>query len=70
MDNAFEIKIPKDLTKIDANNLGEFIWWAAHMGIGFEKLLSAIEKVGNKTIVVREYLFTQATLRTNNSKYL
>jgi len=70
MDNAIEIKIPKDFSKIDSNNLGEFIWWSAHMGIGFERLLSAIEKVGNKSIVVREYLFTQATLRTNNSKYL
>ena len=70
MDNGIEIKIPKDSSKIDANNLGEFIWWSAHMGIGFEKLLSAIEKVGNKSIVVREYLFTQTNLRTYNSKSL
>jgi len=68
MDNVIVIKIPKDLYKIDVNNLGEFIWWSAHLGIGFEKLMSAIEKVGNNSNVVRQYLFTQATLKANNFK--
>jgi len=64
MDNVIQIKIPKDSSKIDVNNLGEFIWWSAHLGTGFEKLMSAVEKVGNNSIVVRKYLFTQATLKS------
>jgi len=50
------MKIPKDLSQIDTNNLGEFIWWSAHLGSGCEKLLSAIGKVGNSTIAVRAQL--------------
>jgi hypothetical protein len=64
MDNGIEIKIPKDSSKIDVNNLGEFIWWSAHLGTGFETLISAIEKVGNNSVAVRKYLFTQATLKS------
>ena len=52
---SIEIKIPKDRTKIDANNLGELVWWSHHLGIRPEKMLSIIEKVGISAKEIREY---------------
>jgi len=51
-----DIKIPSDQSSINTNNLGEFIWWSARLGISYEKLLSIIEKVGNQTDNVRNYI--------------
>lgn len=55
MKNELEMHKPSDLTKIDSNNLCEFIWWCAHLGIGPEKLFLIIQKVGNSVEKVREY---------------
>ena len=52
---SIEIKRPKDLSKIEVNNLGELIWWSHHLGIGPEKLLSIISKVGASPKETREY---------------
>lgn len=52
---SIEIQIPKDLKKIDVNNLGELIWWTNHLGICPEKILSIIEKVGNSIVEIRGY---------------
>jgi hypothetical protein len=52
---AIDIRTPKDHSKIDLNNLGEFIWWSHHLGIGPEELLFIIEKVGAGSKAVREY---------------
>ena len=52
---SIEIKIPKDRIKIDVNNLGEFIWWSHHLGIGPEKLLTIIGKAGVSVKEIREY---------------
>ena len=43
---SIKIKLPSDFTKIDVNDLGEFIWWSNHLGISPETLLSIINKVG------------------------
>ena len=56
MGRDLNMKIPTDLAIIDTNNLGELIWWSAHLGVGPEKLLDAIGKVGNKIEVVRNYI--------------
>lgn len=55
MSKEMEMKIPKDLTTINTNNLGEFIWWTAHLNIGPEILLSVIEKIGHNTEEIRKY---------------
>jgi len=52
-----EMKIPADLSQINTNKLGEFIWWAAHLGVGYETLLSAISRVGSKSDAIRKYLY-------------
>lgn len=56
MKRELEMQIPSDKTKINTNNLGELIWWCAHLGIGPEKLVSIIEKVGNSFEKVVSYL--------------
>lgn len=61
MNSKVEMKIPKDLSQIDTSNLGEFIWWSAHLGSGCEKLLSAIGKVGNRSDRVRQHLVLNKT---------
>ena len=56
MGKELEMQIPKDQSKVNTNNLGEFIWWSAHLGTGYERLLSIIEKVGNKPADIRKYI--------------
>lgn len=55
MKRELEMQIPSDQSKIDINNLGELIWWCAHLGAGPEKLLLSIQKVGNSVEKVRAY---------------
>ena len=53
MSRGLEMKEPSNLSKIDTNNLSEFIWWCAHLGISPEELLSIITRVGNSVEVIR-----------------
>jgi len=62
MGNSIEMTVPENQLLIDTNKLGEFLWWCAHLGIGPEKLLSIIEKVGNKSESVRAYILTTRNL--------
>jgi hypothetical protein len=55
MSNELKMQLPSDQSKINTNNLGEIIWWCAHLGTGPEKLLSVIDKVGNSTEKVRAF---------------
>jgi len=57
---SVEMKIPKDLRKINVNELGELIWWSNHLGITPEDLWSALNKVGASTEQVRKYLADKA----------
>lgn len=59
MSNDLKMKLPSKFDKININDLGELIWWAAHLGVGPEKLLSAINKVGNSVEDIRKYLETK-----------
>ena len=56
MKTGIEIKKPKDLTKIDVNDMGELIWWTNHLDVSPEKLLMIIEKLGKSVIEIRQYL--------------
>ena len=56
MSSNTKIKLPKDLTKIDANELGEFIWWSIHLSIAPEKLLAIVNDVGESTREIRKYI--------------
>ena len=55
MSKDLQMRIPSDQTKIDTNNLGELIWWSAHLGIRPEKLLMIVDRVGNSAEKVRSY---------------
>ena len=55
MSKEVEMQIPKNHYEIDANKLGEFIWWSTHLGIAPEKLLHIIEKTGSRLEDVRNY---------------
>lgn len=59
MSNELKIKLPSKFEKINVNDLGEFIWWTAHLGTSPEKLLSIIDKVGNSVQEVRKCLITK-----------
>lgn len=52
---SIALKLPRDLTQIDVNNLGELIWWSYHLGINPERILSIVDKVGNRVKDVRNY---------------
>jgi hypothetical protein len=56
MSNDLKIKLPTDRRKIDLNEPGEFIWWSNHLGIGLEKLLSAVKVVGPEAALVRKHI--------------
>jgi len=56
MSQELKMQIPSNQTSINTNNLGELIWWCAHLGVGPEKLLSVIEKVGNSLEKVNAYI--------------
>ncbi len=69
---VIEIKLPSNFDKIKEQDLGEFIWWVNHLGIGPEELLSMIHKVGNDVIKIREYNTLNRNTRavTKTSKQL
>jgi len=50
-----EIKIPVRFDSVNTNDLGELIWWSAHLGLGPEKILSVIDQVGNAAEDIRRY---------------
>lgn len=52
---SIALKLPRDLTQIDVNNLGELIWWSYHLSISPERVLSIVDKVGNRAKDVRNY---------------
>ncbi len=56
MNTNLDIKLPKDLTKIDSNDFGELIWWCNHLCITPEKLLKTITVIGSSATAVRKYL--------------
>jgi hypothetical protein len=56
---SVEIKIPKDLSKVDANDLGELIWWSNHLGISPELLLSIINERGSSAETIRKNIHSR-----------
>jgi hypothetical protein len=69
---SIALKFPRDLTQIDVNNLGELIWWSNHLGINPERVLSIVDKVGNRAKDVRNYHWrhngSNITLEINGSQ--
>ena len=56
MSCEIKIKIPVKFDTINSNDLSELIWWSAHLGVGPEKLLSAIDHIGNSVPEVRKHI--------------
>jgi hypothetical protein len=65
MSNELKMQIPSDQSKINTNNLGDFIWWCAHLGVGPEKLLTIVDKVGNSVEKVRGFFSSRDKLLYN-----
>lgn len=62
MSTLFQIKIPRDQSKINVNDTGEFIWWSNHLGINLEELLRIVERVGNSATNVRKAVHDQLSI--------
>jgi len=48
-ENKFEMKKPGDLTRVNANDMGEVLWWSCQLGISPEKLFSLIRNIGDSS---------------------
>ena len=57
MSNDIKIKVPADLSAVNVNDLGELIWWSAHLSVEPEKLLSIINEVGASSDKVQRRIF-------------
>lgn len=57
----YTVEKPKDLTKINSNDMGELLWWSYILNTTLEKLLTTIDKVGNSTELVRKAIASQST---------
>lgn len=53
---SIEMKIPENKNRVNANELGELIWWSAHLAVSPEKLLAVIARVGTAVQEIRSYL--------------
>jgi hypothetical protein len=49
MSSEYQIRKPKDLTKINPNDFGELLWWSYQLGITVEKLVTLVQKYGIQT---------------------
>ena len=67
MGTLFQIKIPRDQSKINVNDTGEFIWWSNHLGINLEELLRIVERVGNSATNVRKAIHDQLATANGHS---
>jgi len=54
--SSIKIKLPKDLTKIDTNKLGEFVWWSIHLSIAPEELLTIVNDIGESVREIRKHI--------------
>jgi hypothetical protein len=46
MSSDYQIRKPKDLTKINPNDFGELLWWSYQLGVTVEKLVTHVQKYG------------------------
>jgi hypothetical protein len=53
------IKKPKDLHRVNGNNMDELLWWAHHLSVTPEKLLSIIARVGDSAEAVKKSIREQ-----------
>ena len=54
MSTEFQAKKPKDLSKVNAKDFSELLWWSYILGTSPERLLAAVDDVGNVTERVRK----------------
>jgi hypothetical protein len=60
----YNVTKPIDLTKINANDYGELLWWSYMLLVSPEKILATIDKIGNSTEEVRKSLNATNTADT------
>lgn len=61
MSFPYLVKKPQDLDKINTREIGELLWWSYNLGITPEKLLTAIDEVGDLTEQVKRYIQQEQT---------
>lgn len=58
MEKNPKIKKPKDLTKVNGNDMNEVLWWSCQLSVSPEKLFSLIKDIGDSSEKIRSYLKT------------
>jgi hypothetical protein len=59
------IRKPHDLSKINSNDIGELLWWSYTIGTTPEKIVGAINKVGNSADEIKRFIKGEAAHRNN-----
>lgn len=54
METNYKMKKPKDLTRINGNDMGELLWWSQQLGASPEIILAAIEDAGNNAEEIKK----------------
>jgi hypothetical protein len=50
------MKKPKDITRVNVNDMQELLWWSCHLGVSPEKLLEIVRQAGNGADKVEAYI--------------
>jgi len=56
MSFTYLVTKPKDLAKINKRDLGELLWWSYNLGVTPEKLVTAIDEVGDDTEQIKNFI--------------
>jgi hypothetical protein len=51
----YNVKKPKDLSKVNQNELGEVLWWSYQLGISPETLILLIQQFGNDIHEIKKH---------------
>lgn len=54
MSSEYQIRKPKDLTKINPNDFGELLWWSYQLGVTVEKLVTGVQQYGTDTKEIKK----------------
>jgi len=56
MDIESQARKPKDLSKININEIAELFWWSYILRVPPERIIAAAHEVGNSSEKINQYL--------------